>query len=151
MKIKPYMFALMLPATALSLHAQSGGPFELRWSTVDGGGGTSSNQQFTVTGTIGQLDAGRLAGGSFALEGGFWGGVSLLQTPRAPHLKIKFIVDRLAVISWPMSAMGFVLEESSAAGDGVWNATPQSIVDTATEHTVSVSAAGIFKYYRLKK
>ena len=43
------------------------GTFSLNWSTVDGSGGT-----FVLTGTIGQPDAGDLAGGSFSLRGGFW-------------------------------------------------------------------------------
>ncbi len=41
-------------------------------STVDGGGGTSTNGSFEVSGTIGQFDAGTLAGGTFDLQSGFW-------------------------------------------------------------------------------
>lgn len=44
------------------------------WHTVDGGGGTSQDGTFTVRGTIGQPDAGVLAGDSYTLAGGFWGG-----------------------------------------------------------------------------
>lgn len=42
------------------------------WSTIDGGGGTSSGGSFTLQGTIGQPDAGTMAGGSFSISGGFW-------------------------------------------------------------------------------
>jgi hypothetical protein len=46
---------------------------DLTWHTVDGGGGTSSGLDVTLTGTIGQSDAGVLmAGGDFTFEGGFW-------------------------------------------------------------------------------
>jgi hypothetical protein len=42
-------------------------------TTVDGGGGTSTGGGFTLTGTIGQHDAGGpLNGGNFSLNGGFW-------------------------------------------------------------------------------
>jgi hypothetical protein len=62
---------LLSPALA---GAQSGGGFDLSWNTVDGGGGTfSSSGPFGLGGTAGQPDAGTLAGGSFALFGGFWG------------------------------------------------------------------------------
>lgn len=49
----------------------------MTWSTVDGGGGTSSGGGFTMSGTIGQPDAsGPLAGGGFTLTGGFWPGAT---------------------------------------------------------------------------
>jgi hypothetical protein len=44
------------------------------WS-VDGGGGSSSGSGYTITGTLGQPDAGVLTGNSYTLTGGFWGGV----------------------------------------------------------------------------
>jgi hypothetical protein len=63
-----------LPALALlaGLAAAQAGSLDLAWFTVDGGGGHSSGGAFTLSGTIGQPDAGRLTGGSFALDGGFW-------------------------------------------------------------------------------
>lgn len=62
-----------LAASALTL-GQSGGEFEITKSTIDGGGGTSSGGEFSLTGTIGQHDAGTqiLRGGEFSLAGGFW-------------------------------------------------------------------------------
>ena len=47
-------------------------PFSIDWYTIDGGGGTSSGGGFTLSGTIGQPDAGVLSGGGFTLTGGFW-------------------------------------------------------------------------------
>ena len=44
------------------------------WYTIDGGGGTSSGGQYSLTGTIGQADAGYMAGGDYELLGGFWVG-----------------------------------------------------------------------------
>ena len=65
--------------------AQSGGGFDLTWSTIDGGGGTSTGGVFSISGTIGQPDAGAMSSGSFQLTGGFWG---VVQTPGAPLLRI---------------------------------------------------------------
>jgi hypothetical protein len=48
------------------------GPFALPWSTIDGGGGSSSGGSFSLAGTIGQPDAGNLLGGPFTLLGGYW-------------------------------------------------------------------------------
>ena len=64
-----------LPSAAPAV-AQSGGGYDLSWHTVDGGGGSfSSGGSYRLGGTIGQPDAGVLAGGEFVLVGGFWRGV----------------------------------------------------------------------------
>ncbi len=54
--------------------AQTGGPYQLTWSTIDGGGGRSSGGPYTLTGTIGQPDAAWSSGGQYELLGGFWPG-----------------------------------------------------------------------------
>lgn len=54
--------------------AQSGGPYVLEWSTIDGGGGVSSGGVYVVSGTIGQPDANWADGGGYELLGGFWPG-----------------------------------------------------------------------------
>jgi hypothetical protein len=46
--------------------------FELRWRSVDNGGGYSTGGAFELEGTIGQPDAGFASGGGFELTGGFW-------------------------------------------------------------------------------
>ncbi len=49
------------------------------WLTIDGGGGTSTGGVYSVSGTIGQPDAGApMSGVNFSLTGGFW---SLLHAP----------------------------------------------------------------------
>ncbi len=63
-------------AVTWSALAQTGA-LDVPWFSVDGGGGTSAGGNFTLDGTIGQADAGRLAGGDFAVEGGFIPGVAV--------------------------------------------------------------------------
>ena len=71
----PFLGLLVMVQAA---HAQSGGAFAVISSTVDGGGGSSLSEdgRFSVTGTIGQPDAGVLSDSTGAIEltGGFWGG-----------------------------------------------------------------------------
>ena len=58
----------------------------------------------------------------------------------------------MAILSWPLSLAGFKLEETAnLAHPNSWSAVPQAIVNTTTEHTVTVPAAGIIKCYRLRK
>ena len=63
---------------ASSASAQSGGNFDLTWSTIDGGGNTSSGGVFAVSGTIGQPDAGVMTGANLqTVIGGFWASTSV--------------------------------------------------------------------------
>ena len=48
-------------------------------STIDGGGGRSTVQDFVLIGTIGQPDAGEMSGEDFELSGGFWPGGPILS------------------------------------------------------------------------
>ena len=51
--------------------AQTGGDYEISWSTIDGGGGTSSGGDYVLTATIGQPDAAWSSSGDYELLGGF--------------------------------------------------------------------------------
>jgi hypothetical protein len=72
-KIKWFLMFGILAVVCLA-SGQTGGPYELTWSTIDNGGGTSSGGQYTLTGTIGQPDAAYSAGGNYELLGGVWPG-----------------------------------------------------------------------------
>jgi hypothetical protein len=68
------LYILLAVAAAPAL-AQSGGEYDLTWSTVDSGGEMySAGGAYTLGGTAGQPDPGLLTGGGYALGGGFWGG-----------------------------------------------------------------------------
>ena len=63
---------ITLLAIYLIIAAPVLGDYEIRWSTIDGGGGRSSGGDYAVVGTIGQPDAGKMSGGDSSLSGGFW-------------------------------------------------------------------------------
>lgn len=72
------LLCLGLLVGSVPVIASSGGPFDLSWHTVDGGGGAISGGSYALGGTIGQADAGgRLSGGDYTLTGGFWAGVEV--------------------------------------------------------------------------
>jgi len=72
---------ITLPS-ALPTAAKLGNSYELSWWTVDGGGAMfSMGGTYSLGGTIGQPDAGALSGGSYALLGGFWGGLLAPPSP----------------------------------------------------------------------
>jgi hypothetical protein len=80
-KLRVILVLVLLLLATLPVLGQSGGGYDLSWSTTDGGGGSSSGGVFSLAGTAGQPDAGVMSGGEFTLAGGFWGGgvVSITQ------------------------------------------------------------------------
>ena len=87
-------------------------PYAIDWYKIAGGGGTSSNGQFTLSGTIGQHDAGwPMTGGSYSLTGGFWALFSVIQTPGAPTLYVTHSGNTVTVF-W-QNVPGWNLEQNS--------------------------------------
>jgi hypothetical protein len=65
--------------------ASAQGNYAINWWSVDGGGGFSSGAGYTLTGTIGQPDAGCMTGGNYTLVGGFWSLGSAIPACRHPR------------------------------------------------------------------
>ena len=120
--------------------------YTIDWHTVDGGGGTSSGGVFTVSGTVGQPDAGlTLTGGPYSLQGGFWA-LFAIQTPGAPLLSITAAGPEQATISWEPDDPGWVLQETTSLILSNW-------VDAASgsANPTTVPVIGPRTYYRLHR
>src|SRR5882762_3251591 len=113
--IRRLLFALLLELVVISARAQT---YSIDWSTIDGGGGTSTGGVYTVSGTIGQPDAGRMSGGNFTLDGGFWGIIAAVQTPGSPLLRIVLTTTNTAVVAWPAPSTGFALQQNLVPNAG---------------------------------
>jgi hypothetical protein len=142
--------AVVLMTAGTPLQAQN---YSIDWFTIDGGGGTSSGGAYSVTGTIGQPDAGHMSGGQYTLTGGFWSLVNVIQTPGAPFLKVAQS-DGAVAISWPLPATGFVLEETpvlvSAPAAIPWNLTSRPYQTNATHIFITVPTPLGRTFYRLR-
>jgi hypothetical protein len=80
-RLTVFAIALLL-LCAVSGAAQTGGPYDLHWNTIDGGGTTNAaGGAYVLSATIGQPDAGTLSGGSYVLNGGFWSVASSVAPP----------------------------------------------------------------------
>jgi hypothetical protein len=101
---------LVILTIADSVAAQT---YSIDWYKIAGGGGTSTNGQYALNGTIGQHDAGTpMAGGAYSLTGGFWSLITVVQTPGAPLLTITHAGNGV-VVSWPSPSTGFALQQNS--------------------------------------
>ena len=88
--MKPLFLGFVLVALTSLMTDAIAQPYSIDWHKVAGGGGTSSNGPYSVSGTIGQHDAGGpMTGGNYSLTGGFWALISAVQTPGAPTLYIS--------------------------------------------------------------
>ncbi len=130
--------ALVIPASA---------QYSIDWFTIDGGGGTSTGGVYSVSGTIGQPDAGGpMTGGSYSLVGGFWALPFAVQTPGSPTLSIVPFGAGLARISWTPATPGFVLQETLSLTPTSWGNSP-----SGAANPVTVPATIPTKFYRLNK
>jgi len=137
----------LLLLLATPAHAQT---YAIDWFTIDGGGGTSTGGVYSVSGTIGQPDAGKMSGGNFTLDGGFWGIIAPVQTPGAPLLTITRS-DSSAIISWPDTATDFRLENNNDLSlTNGWATAPQSRSTNGGQISVTTPATTGNNFYRLK-
>jgi hypothetical protein len=131
--------------------AQTGGGYSLTWSTIDSGGGSSAGGAISISGTIGQPDAGPvLNGGPFSLLGGFWSGFAV-SAPR-PVLSIRRVGSNV-VLSWPYPSTGFVLQQTpnlNGSGAG-WTLLTQTPVLVGPNLQVTLPPTGVATFFRLAK
>lgn len=118
-----------------SLRAQS---FSIDSFTIAGGGGTSSGGVFSVSGTIGQPDAGAMSGGNYSLVGGFWGALPTL--PPAPTVIEISVAPGLVYLRFNgIPGRTYDIERASSV-TGPW---PPNIQPFAT---ITMPLSGDFSY-----
>lgn len=138
---------LLLTFAASTASAQS---YSIDWFTIDGGGGTSTGGVYSVSGTIGQPDAGHMSGGNFTIDGGFWGIIAAVQSPGAPSLRVFLTSTNTVVIAWPAPSTGFSLQQNSDLNTTVWGSVPNTVNVVGSENQVIVAPPLGNRFYRLK-
>jgi hypothetical protein len=109
------VLALCMPARAQQ--------YSIDWYKVAGGGGTSTNGQYSISGTIGQHDAGGpMTGGDYSLTGGFWALYSVVQTPGAPTLYIAHAGNSVTVF-WQAVSGWSLQQNNNIAVPAGWSAS----------------------------
>jgi hypothetical protein len=141
------LFAFLLVFAAWSTVQVFAQSYAIDWHTIDGGGGTSTNGPYSLTGTIGQADAsGPMTNGQYSLSGGIWVLPSVVQQPDAPMLTVVPAAPGFALISWTPNTPGFVLQESLTLDPPAWTNSP-----SGATNPVTVPATQTSKIYRLQK
>jgi hypothetical protein len=137
------LFSLVVPSLGF---AQS---YSIDWYKVSGGGGTSTGGVYSVSGTIGQPEAGSaLSGGNYSVTGGFWSHIAVVQTPGAPLLTITLTTTNTALVSWASPSTGWSLQQNNDLSTANWVAGP-SPVDNGVIKYVIVNPPSGNRFYRL--
>ena len=144
MKIILLGLALLLPPV---LNAQT---YSIDWYTIDGGGGTSTGGVYSVSGTIGQHDAGGpMTGGNFSLTGGFWA-LYAVQTIGAPVLSIKLTTTNTAQVYWNSPSTGWNLQVNTNLTSTNWVTPAETVTDNGTIKYIIVTPPVGNRFYRLR-
>lgn len=143
------LLAFLVAGGAL-LQAQT---YSIDWHTMDGGGGTSTGGVYSVSGTIGQPDAGPMSGGNYTLQGGFWGVIAAVQTPGAPLLSITLNPQLPTInVTWPSPSTGWTLQvNTNSVSSANWSNVTSGIQDDGTTKSLIVNPPTGNRFYRLKQ
>jgi hypothetical protein len=125
--------------------------YSIDWSTIDGGGGTSTGGVYSVTGTIGQPDAGHMSGGDYSLDGGFWGVFAAVQMPGAPLLSVSLTTTNTVLVSWPYPSTGFSLQQNGVLGTTNWVNESNPPVQVGQQWQLIVPPQSGNRFFRLLK
>ena len=130
-----------------SSHAQT---YSIDWYKIAGGGGTSTGGVYSVSGTIGQPDAGApMSGGNFSLTGGFWALISVVQTPGLPNLTIRLAGANSVVVSWPNAGTFTLQQNSNLATSGGWTTSGYTITTNNGTNSVTITPPTGNMFFRL--
>lgn len=134
--------ALFIVHSAFCLRV-AGQSYSIDWYKVAGGGGTSTGGVYSVSGTIGQHDAGGpMNGGNYSLTGGFWAFIQVAQTPGAPTLFISHSGNTVTVF-W-QNVSGWNLRQNSNLTTPVagWNTSSGVTTSNGTNYLSIANPSG---------
>ena len=129
-----------------TLHAQS---YSVDWHKIAGGGGTSTNSQYAVTGTIGQPDAsGAMSSGQYSVSGGFWSLINVVQTAGLPNLFIAYAGSNV-IVSWPNTGSYTLQQSANLAVPGGWTTSGYTITTANGTNSISITSPTGNLFFRL--
>ena len=133
---------LVLIGTLLLARIASAQSYSIDWYKISGGGGTSTGSVYSVSGTIGQHDAGGpMTGGSYSLTGGFWALISAVQTTGAPTLYITHSNNTMTVY-WQNVSGWNLQQKPNLSLPGGWSPSTGVTTSNGTNYLNMVSPTG---------
>ena len=148
MKAKLFLVGFLMSASSVWAIVFN---YSIDWSTVDGGGGTGTNGQYSISGTVGQPDAsGVMTGGSYSLTSGFWSLISAVQTAGTPTLYISYCGNTVTIY-WPdVSGWSLVQSGDLTTPIASWPSSSSPTLTNGTNYLNVVNPTGR-QFYRWHK
>lgn len=105
------------------------------------------------TGVTGHLTGVTYGAGTFVAVG--WDGAiaqseAVNGSAEGRRLSIRWEAGRM-VVGWPRAVSGYVLQSRMGAGAGPWETVEVPVVETATEHPVTVPESALTAFFRLAR
>ena len=129
--MKPYLKlaagVLFLDTIHHELSTARAQTYSIDWFKIAGGGGTSTN-------------------GVYAVSGGFWALPNLVPTPGTPTLHVTSAAPGFATIWWTPPTPGFTLQSTDSLSPTNWVNAP-----SGTNNPATVPATLPTRFYRLYK
>ncbi len=138
--------------TAVSASTSPASPeYSVDWFKIAGGGGTSTNNIYSITGTIGQPDASvAMTNGIYSVAGGFWSLISVVQTAGAPMMALTHSGNSFKV-SWPSDSTGWTLQLNSDLSTTNWTTSGYTISNDGTYNSITITSPTGNLFFRLKQ
>jgi hypothetical protein len=134
------LFFLILGNEVFPLSAQS---YSIDWYKIAGGGGTSTNGSYSLSGTIGQTDAsGAMSGGNYTVTGGYWALIQVVQTPGAPTLNISHSGNVVTVYWQNVSGWSLIQNGNLTMPVASWSPSGSPTLTGGTNYLNLTNAAG---------
>jgi hypothetical protein len=147
--MKKFFQIFVVSAAVVFLTPAVRAQYSIDWYKAAGGGGTSTGGVYSVSGTIGQHDAGGpMTGGNFSLTGGFWA-LYAVQTTGAPTLSIRLTTTNTAQVYWTSPSIGWNLQVNTNLTSTNWVTPAESVTDNGTIKYIIVNPPAGNRFYRL--
>lgn len=116
------------------------------------GGGTSTGGGYSLSGTIGQAEATTqpLAGGTYAVSGGYWSAVTVVPVEGLPTLTITRAGGGI-ILSWPANGQPLVLQQNTDLKAGSWTASSLAITTENGVSRATIAAPAGRLFFRLSR
>jgi hypothetical protein len=136
----------LLLGGSLALHAQN---YSLNSPAINAGGGTFSGGTFSLTANIGQpANPSAASGGSFTMNAGPATLLANVVTPGMPTVTIKLVSHNI-ILSWPVTAAGFALEQTASLKTPNWTTTAGTVTVVNGQNQLVITTPTGNNYFRL--
>jgi hypothetical protein len=124
--------------------------YSINWHKIAGGGGTSASGTYSLSGTIGQPDAGGpMSGAQYSLTGGFWSLVSAIQTAGTPNLIIVANGTGSVKVLWPNTGSYTLLQNNNLANAAGWTASSYTVTTANGTNSITIAPPTGKLFFRL--